>query len=514
MTAASSRPRLLPLQFLTLLLLTSSTQSCSPDDTGSQEAEPSPLDSPFPDSTGPAFVPNLGTLSSVQDGRSSPTGIQSSGTPGPSSSSASTSAPGPSHSSSSASSSESEGQATSSSTSGAEESSSSGSGESGSSGSGSSGSGSSDSGESSDATDTGATPPEIDPEGPQFGYRLSLSLPGPRLQGKPLRALIFEIAAKNGGIPSPEGPDPDLSYEGNWDYQPSIRFNAANETALILPTPERAALDPVAKRAAPISLAIYVDTNQNKTWDSNEPFVAALPQSLIYAAAREGQKERWGRVAHLSQAGVRTAFLHDLDDVMSLTRLDKGRLAPKLRGRMSDVAPLVGFMTTVSPSELVDLENNFLSVSRGEDLHLRASADDQWSFQNIFPPALERRSALPFRLPGIRPNYRSASWVVGYSRPLGAPLEAPGTFLTPDSTLLSGVCDSMGVRFNIAAIYIEEGGWANSPLGALYAAWLNLGVGWSYVPVESSASPYYLNVADGKSMVSLVVDPERCPLPQ
>lgn len=353
----------------------------------------------------------------------------------------------------------------------------------------SSNTGSESSGEPTDDTDT--APPPLDPQGPQFGLRLDLELRGPAFAPGNYRAMIFEFQAQRSTQETPRA-QPEASDLFVHPLQPRLSFTPSGKASLILRTPTPSRLDPETGRSKPHAVAIYLDRNDDGAWSPNEVFVAVLPNSLVYEQANGEHPERW-RSTQAGFEGVQELLdpepaLTELPAHFELARLDANRPPVRIGGLFEQVLHRgVDFLALVSRAEYRALASNFWSGPRPADIFLRGEDAPGWELEAQGLPAGSRRELPLVEIPGIKPEFTATNWLVGYRRPVGAPLEAPDKFLTPDSELIAQVMGSGP----IIGFWIQEGAWASSPLGALYAGWYSLGAGWGFVDVNAQNAPFY-----------------------
>lgn len=335
---------------------------------------------------------------------------------------------------------------------------------------------------------------EVDPLGPRYGLRLDLNLEGPVDPGVTYRALVFHFEAQ-----APQSPTdpvwPALNQVETWSQgQPRLMFNAQGRAGLVLPTPGIDQVDASSGRSKLHGIAVYEDINSDGLWSDDEPFIAASPRVLSYQTGTDERPESWGYPATwkdlVDPSEARYVELDFESPSLVLRRFDRHRAPGELRGKYEYIPPTLSFVTMVSTLEMQDLSANFSSVSRPADLALREKVDPDpmWTLRAQGAVPVERRQSELITIPGIRPAYVSTQWIVGYQRPVGAPVQVPGEFLTRDSTLVSAACWK---NYEVLGVRLDEGAWASSPEGALYAAWLSLGVGWGFVPISVEEAPSY-----------------------
>lgn len=344
------------------------------------------------------------------------------------------------------------------------------------------------------STDTKGEEPEPthDPIGPQFGRKVILGVEGEPLiatEEAPYRAVILRYTPSEGS--SPESPvSIELQDISTLPIQPRLDFTASGKAAIILPTPPPDAIDPEnANRSQPHVLAVYRDINNDGSWMQTEPFVAALASPLIYQAQRDDQPESWVQANGLTAIGKfkdpfapkipENMVFPELPPVVSLSRLDSKRSNSTLtKGESSFVPPQMEYLTTMSTAELSDLPNNFVPGPRPLDVMLHPLDAPAFEIAASGIPKGPRSDAPFFSIPGIKPDYMTTRWLVAYQRPLGAPLLGPRQYLTPDSQIVGAACGLNSVSF---ALWIDSGAWADAPIGAIYAASMNIGEGWGFV---------------------------------
>lgn len=348
------------------------------------------------------------------------------------------------------------------------------------------------------STDTGEIPDNtqeapLDPNGPQFGFQLNLHLQGPALPPGNYRAMVFEFEAHRSTSETPRA-QPEVSELSVRPEQPKVRFTPAGNARFILRSPDQSRINPETGQSQPHAVAIYLDRNDDGAWSENEVFVAALPHSLIYEQANSEHPERWRKTKDGPQGAqdllASEPTLSALPQTLSLARLDAARPAVRIGGLFENVKHRgVDFIASISPGERQDLASHFWSGPRPIDHFLRDTNKLRWTIQATGAPAGSRRALPVIEIPGIKAEFTATNWLVGYRRPIGAPLESPNKFLTPDSEIIAEVC----VPRSSAALgfWIQEGAWASSPVGALYASWYALGVGWGFVAANTENAPFY-----------------------
>lgn len=364
-------------------------------------------------------------------------------------------------------------------------------------------------GDSGDATDSGSgetggdqTPdpeevPKIDPKGPQFGLKLKLRLPKPALPDTPsYRAMILEFEVHNSESETPRA-SPEVSNVRVRPVQPLLRFTAAGKASVVVSTPDKNSLDSVTGQSKPHALAVYMDRNNDGAWSSNESFIAVLPNTLFYEAANSEHPERWRMTKTKNKSGMDR--IHDLlsaeiplvsiPTTLALDRLDAHRPVVSAGGLFESVSERgVDFIALISQAESEDLLNGFWSGHRPADMYLREKNAERWEIQAAGLPAGSRKEIPVLKFPGIKPQFTATNWIVGYRRPVGAPLVDPQSFLTPDSQIVAGVCNSSSP---VMGFWMQGGAWASAPEAVLYASWFSLGEGWSFVAANPRNAPFY-----------------------
>lgn len=342
-----------------------------------------------------------------------------------------------------------------------------------------------------DETPTPGDTPTLDPKGPQFGFQIDLSIPDPPLPDSNYRVLVFEFQAQNSELETPRA-QPEVSELELRSVQPKVRFTSAGRASFILSSPDRSQLNAETGRSKPHAVAIYLDRNDDGAWSDNEAFIAVLPHSLVYEQANAEHPERW-RMTKAGALGAKQlldpeALLSAVPQTLPLLRLDAARSSPSIEGALENVRVRgVDFLAMVSQAEREDLANRYWSGHRPFDLYLRGKSASSWAAQPTGLPAGTLRAPPVIEIPGIKPEFTVTNWLVGYRRAIGAPLEEPNKFLTPDSEIIAEVCGAG----QMVGFWIQEGAWASSPLGALYASWFSLGVGWGLVDANPQSAPFY-----------------------
>lgn len=365
-----------------------------------------------------------------------------------------------------------------------------------------------------------AAPVANDPMGTQFGLRVELSIAAPFTSHDDFRALVFTFDSPGtkqslGDTETDENGDPmahpAVSQIKLASYQPHLPFNKDGKAALILPTPLNEELNSSTRRSKPHAVTVYRDLNGDGVWNETEPFVAALPQTLSYIAASPGEAERWVQTPNAASL-LNGSGEEPVQSSLTLHRLDRFRVPAKLHGQTGRLAATSDFVTMLATAEMQDLSGNFMPSTRALDLHLRALPAGKFAIQPSALPPMPRSGGPDVNIPGIRPSYTATRWLATYRRPTGTPIEAPGEFLTPDSTLINGLCVPRARKTGnvgrssreVIALWLDDGAWATGPEGALYATWLEMGVGWNFIPIDTSMAFPWVDAASAPVSQSFI----------
>lgn len=394
--------------------------------------------------------------------------------------------------------------------------------------------------DSSSSSTTGDTTDETTqaplPDLGNMGLVARLRIPGPRMGSDRLRMTVFDIKLWDAMDPRPSKPAFDATYERDamWGWQPLIHPNQNGDAVVVIPTPpqERMAVyfdgsvseKSQAYESSPLmGLAIYEDLDNDETWTpKRDPFVAALPGFLVYLSATKDAPAHWRLVRMNEVLGSYNDIKirsEKIDEDLDLARLDSLRQAPSLTGQTEEVEASISYLTLVSEAERLSLKDAFFPNTRAADIALREKDEERWTFTPRIAPSWWNREDPLVEVPGIDPDFSLTRWVVGYARPIGAPLAAPGSYLTPDSTLLAGVCPrglSLSKFMAVAAFWLQSGPWASSPIGASYAAHYGLGSGWGFLNLNTRGQqpfePKLLTTRSSSMAVAAQSKDHRCGL--
>lgn len=332
------------------------------------------------------------------------------------------------------------------------------------------------------------------------------------------------------------------------DYPLSVQGDSAQ---IKLPALNADAQNSDLGRSNLFMVALYNDQDQDKTWTQADGFLAASPHlyfsepSPKLAGAFVWQS--WQRLEH--RANFAQVPSSELDrnqlgiqplkrnDTLTLFRFGAPPRALVFGGltKAKSMSPRVRFLATVGALELEDLPTHYLAGPRLLDKPLFELSDKKvkrWRLSQAdlqaLPPLQSgkvKTQAMPMQIPsGLSVAQLLARPIVGYARPVGAPVQAPGEYLTADSTLIAPLCvpNQQAETVHLAGIFAElkplEPGnalsWFDAPIGALHAASIGLSQGWSLGWIEQiEAELGRVHERNGLGHQGIMISPIACGAP-
>lgn len=386
--------------------------------------------------------------------------------------------------------------------------------------------------------DETGTLPKGSSNAPTRGTKFSLDFVGPiRAESETLRLMIAQVAlspASSGEDLKPGVIGPRLSFvsvaaDYPVDTGPLLE---GNPIVVTLPIPPTTRIDPELKRSPLYMVALYEEPPgaENQRWDPSDLSKGATADLLFYEPAGPEHQARWSRWldygdidALLTQAADTLELdpekLQRLETSLPMTQFEYA-LPAELSGPFEDLDPGASFVTAMTMPEIQDLPKHFEPGARSLDLALRQPTNQAaiWKIDSAQLPGDGPKAGgwSTLEAPGIRSEFFSTKTLVTYRRPIGAPLPAPGQYLSANSQLISGLCPQSSQGYTVLrwldAANTES--WITRPVGLFYAAALGLRPGWTWGVVQDpSLAKVSAVLASPTQLSSIAGQPNRCPLP-